>query len=481
MTYLDRTDSFIRDLGLDSYRVGGSVRDEILGRKSKDADYMIRNSLVEIETAIRASKEFTSTPGAGLGKLQLRDGTHVGWRVSIRGLGLIEIALPRTEESTGPGRQDFKIVADPNVGMALDSLRRDLTINAIYKNVADGEIVDPTGVGLADLQNKVIRTTHENSFRDDPLRMLRAIRFVSVLGFDPSDNLVGQLVKHHKSIDGLTVKGVSGTAWEELQKILMGNNVDTALRLARDTGVLATFLPELAPMIGFAQESKYHDMTVDEHTFSALFAAASLDFPLRVRVALLFHDSGKPEVAWRGGDGRLHYYAHDDVEGSENHEYASERRADKALRRLNVEKSVLRDVKTLVRLHMVNASGKTKPSKVRRLRADLGDDLLRDLIRHRMADAMGKSTGSISYDDLVSLDRIEKIRAEAQAKGIPASTKDLKDQGLIDGKDIMELGVQGRGISEILDQLLHEVVSQPKLADRDWLLGRAATLAAKRR
>jgi tRNA nucleotidyltransferase (CCA-adding enzyme) len=112
-------------------------------------------------------------------------------------------------------------------------------------------------------------------------------------------------------VDGMTAKGyASGTLYDEFCKILMGDRPHTALRHARDTQVLQFAMPEIWPMCGFDQGSRYHDLTTDEHTFVALETAAHVDAPLRVRWALLFHDAGKPDTAWKGDDGRMHYYAH---------------------------------------------------------------------------------------------------------------------------------------------------------------------------
>jgi tRNA nucleotidyltransferase (CCA-adding enzyme) len=110
MTFLDRVDIFMQGLDAETYRVGGSVRDELLGRPCKDADYMVCGlSLANMRMRLRAMRPDTCSP------LKLRDGRQVGWRVSKKGLGLIEIAMPRTEVSTGPGRQDFEIVVDPDL------------------------------------------------------------------------------------------------------------------------------------------------------------------------------------------------------------------------------------------------------------------------------------------------------------------------------------------------------------------------------
>ena len=99
------------------------------------------------------------------------------------------------------------------------------------------------------------------------------------------------------------------TGWASSRSFCSGREPARALRLARDTGVLVELLPEFGAAIGFDQESRYHDLTVDEHTFAVVQAAADQGYSLPVRLAALFHDLGKPHAAWRGKDGRLHYYA----------------------------------------------------------------------------------------------------------------------------------------------------------------------------
>jgi tRNA nucleotidyltransferase (CCA-adding enzyme) len=465
--------------GVQVYRVGGSVRDELLGRRPKDADYMVRG-LPLAALALQVSK---------LGKisaLKLRDGRAVGTRVHIAGHGLVEIALPRTEVSTGPGHRDFEIMADERLGVDQDALRRDLTINALYRDVVEGGVLDPTGRGMYDLENKLLNTTHPDSFRDDPLRALRALRFVSQLDFSLSKRTFNQMSEHSEAVHGLTDKGVSGTALDELCKLLMGKRPDRALRDGRDAGVLGVLLPELTPMFHFEQGSKYHDMTTDEHTFEALRVAAAMNLSLRVRLALLFHDSGKPEAAWVGDDGRKHYYAtkrpytgpHGGlhkaiVETTLDHEEVSARLAREALMRLNTPKRLRDDVIMLVRRHMVSVSGNTKATKVRRWRVELGDELLADLFKHRLADCMGK--GAINYDHVQAIARLEKIREDAERLGVPTSPRELE----IKGGDIAALGAQGPEIGKIQRKLLDEVVCQPDRNEKEWLLERAQRLLAK--
>jgi tRNA nucleotidyltransferase (CCA-adding enzyme) len=452
MTRINQADKFMRDLGLpEVYRVGGSVRDELMDRAPKDPDYVVRQvSLPELGKALMKAR-------AKPVKLKLRTGEQVGWIVGLQGIGKVDIALPRQEVSTGGGRHDFDITVDPQVTLEKDARRRDFTINALYRNLANGQVVDPTGNGIRDIGSKLISIISDDSFRDDPLRILRALRFHATLpGFDLWAGTRSAMAKQAVAVTGLTQKGVSGTAWDELTKILMGHNVEQAMIEMRNSGVLAHFLPELKPIVNHASKSPFHDMTTDDHTFAALRAAAGLHLNLRVRVALLFHDAGKPEVEQPG---RPFYVGHEE---------ASAKLARAALVRLNVPKRLRDDVLIIIRRHMVGLSGKTRPAKVRTWRCEVGDEMLSDIFKHRLADVMGK--GSIDYGAVEAITRLESIRAEAEKMRVPTSPRDLA----VSGKDALDRGLQGEAIGRALRKLLHEVVSQPdaKRLSREWQLGR---------
>lgn len=500
---IEAADTFMRDLGVEAYRVGGSVRDEVLGRRIKDADYMVRGiRLAELGKLLDRA-------GGNPKALTLRDGRQAGWRASKKGMGLLEIMLPRKDTSTGPGHRDFRIDIDPNLSVEEDATRRDFTFNALYKIIRHPEglrtsiagengvvyqdILDPLG-GLSDLQRRRVRTTYQFSFRDDPLRTLRALRFVSVLGYGLADDTYRQMLAYAPDVTGLTAAGyASGTVLDEMSKLLMGENVREALRIARDTGVLGTLFPELQPMLGFEQGSRYHDLTADEHTFATLATAAHVDAPLRVRWSLLFHDAGKPEAAWIGDDGRKHYYAAEipnplyagcGPQVSENgeipplkimtedHEAVGERLWREAAARMNTPTRLREDVATLIREHMVPLDGKFKASKVRQGRVKFGDDLLRDLYMHRACDESGK--GKLNRQRLDRIAQMEVARFCAEEDGVPASPKELQ----IDGNDAKALGLEGRAIGAALRAVLHEVASQPtdSMLSRDWQLARLKAL-----
>lgn len=462
----------------ETYRVGGSVRDEILGRRSKDSDYVIRGAQIrEISDAIGKA-------GAKPSALKLRTGQHVGVRAAVKGLGLLEIVIPRSEVSTGPGRHDFDIHCSPDVRLEEDALRRDFKMNAIYCNVITQQLFDPLG-GLDDLRNRVIKTTHPDSFREDPLRTLRALRFCSTLpGFSISSDTHAQMCAHADAVTGLTDKGVSATALDELSKLLMGARPGLALEFMAETGVMAVLLPELAPMIDFDQRSRYHEKTTSKHTFDAVQAAANMHShaPLRVRLALLFHDCGKPKMAWTDEKGLQHYYALDpkravelgaSVNSLEDHETWGARLAGEALTRLNAPKKLRQDVVTLIQRHMVPLHENFRPIKVRKLRAELGDELLRDLITHRLADVLGKGGDTTASVEVLTWIAHEQDRAiEA---GVPLCAKELK----ITGYELKMLGLHGHEIGRVQKQLLHEVLAQPKLNTNEWLTNRADVIRHK--
>src|SRR5256885_3910744 len=175
-------EDYVSSLGLDAYLVGGAVRDELLGLGSKDADFLVPGLDTE---GVRAAL----SPHGRVEDLVVAD-RLVGVRLHPRDARIrkltpagIEFAPPRKEVSTGPGRHDFEIVADAELSVEDDMRRRDFTVNAMARRLEDGTIVDPLD-GRRDLERRVLRTVSPTSFAEDPLRLVRGLRFVSQLGFE---------------------------------------------------------------------------------------------------------------------------------------------------------------------------------------------------------------------------------------------------------------------------------------------------------
>jgi tRNA nucleotidyltransferase (CCA-adding enzyme) len=383
----------------------------------------------------------------------------------------IEFAPPRKEVSTGPGRHDFEIVADASLSVEDDMRRRDFTVNAMAKRLGTGELVDPLD-GRGDLERHLLRTVSPSSFAEDPLRLVRALRLVSQLGFalDPAtqrqmeeEAVSVELVSGERIGGGLAADGLG-----ELSKLLLGGQPATALRLARDTGVLVHLLPEFGPAIGFDQESRYHDLTVDEHTFAVVQAAADLELVLAVRLAAVFHDLGKPHVAWRGTDDRLHYYAKAGY-ADRSHEQVGADLANAALRRLRYPNALRERVCRIVRHHMFQV-GRGDALRARRFLSRFGDELAFQLIDHKEADYLGKrgSEAPPPLDDIEALRRFRRTLQHERRQ--PHRLADLA----VNGSDLIELGfTPGPQLGRVLRELLRDVVEDPGRNTRDALLRRA--------
>src|SRR3954468_21684608 len=201
-------ENYVRSLGLDAYLVGGAVRDELLGLESKDADFLVPG--VDTDGLKRALE-----PNGRVEDLVVA-GRLVGVRLHPRDRAIrklapagIEFAPPRKEVSTGPGRHDFEIVADPSLSVEDDMRRRDFTVNAIARRLSTGEIVDPLN-GRRDLEQGILRAVSRTSFAEDPLRLVRALRFVSQLGFEPDESTLRQMREEAASVRLVSRERIGG-------------------------------------------------------------------------------------------------------------------------------------------------------------------------------------------------------------------------------------------------------------------------------
>ena len=436
---MDRTiEDFVRGLSLDAYLVGGAVRDELLGLESKDADFVVPG--VDYEGLRRALEphgkvEEFEVAGRLVGaRLYPRDR-----RVRAAAPAGIEFAPPRAERSTGPGRHEFEIVADPSLSIADDMARRDFTVNAIARRLETGELVDPFD-GAEDLRNRLLRTVSPRSFAEDPLRIVRGLRLVSQLGLTPDEGTLQQMRD-----DARNVRLVSGERLgDELAKLLLGADPAAALRLARDTGVLAELLPELEATIGFEQSSDRQHLPLDEHTFEVVQGTADANANLAVRLAALLHDAGKP-----GQNGK--------------HAQRSARLAEHALERLRYPTRLRNHVVRLVRAHSFPERG-IDERFARRFLREHGEELAFDLVAHKDADLHAKQ---VSQDELDSVTRLRELLEQERSR--PHRLEDLA----VDGSDLLELGYrEGPELGRALDSLLDAVVDDPSLNTREQLLAR---------
>ena len=468
---------YVHSLGLDAYLGGGAVRDELLGEQPRELDFVVPGvDHAELRAALerhgRVEDLVVADQQVGV-RLLPRDR-------EARALqpGGIEFTPPRVERSTGPGRHDFEIVADAGISLEQDMERRDFTINAIAKRLETGEILDPLG-GREDLARGVLRTTSPTSFRDDPLRIIRGLRFVSQLGVDPDEDTLRQMREWAPQIEHVSGEriggGLAADGMGELSKLLMGKEPARALRLARDTGVLHYLLPELDPAIGFDQRSRYHDLPLDEHIFRVVQAAADAGAPLAVRLAALLHDAGKPESAWEGPDGRVHFYAKPEL-GKRNHEEIGAELVSRALSRLRYPSRLRQQVRRIVREHMFSVPPADDPAKARRFLHKHGDELAFDLVAHKRADLLGKRERP-SDANAGEIEAVDRFRSRLEQE---LEHPHRLDQRAIDGTDLIQAGWQpSPQLGDALDHLLAVVIGDPALNTREWLLAEAERIRSR--
>ncbi len=261
----------MKNSGLKTYCVGGAVRDRLLGLPVQDHDWVVVGGTPE-DMAARGfqpvGKDFP---------VFLHPQTHE------------EYALARTERKTARGYKGFAIYAAPDVTLEQDLLRRDFTINAIAQD-ADGKLIDPYG-GEADLRAGILRHVSP-AFGEDPVRILRAARFVARFGFRiaPETLALMRSMVGNGEVDALVPERV----WQELARGLMENTPSRFIGTLRECGALAKILPEVDALFGVPQPPHYHpEIDSGVHTLLVLDDAARQGYALEVRFAALTHDLGK--------------------------------------------------------------------------------------------------------------------------------------------------------------------------------------------
>jgi poly(A) polymerase len=338
--------------------VGGSVRDALMGQLGPDLDFAT-SALPEItERLVRGWASAVWDVGRAFGTIGARVGE---WD--------LEITTYRSEAYDSGSR---KPAVDFGSSLIGDLARRDFTVNAMALTLPSREFVDPHG-GLEDLASRMLRTplTPEQSFGDDPLRMLRAARFAAQLGFETEPSVVEAIVRMAERIEIVSAERVR----DELVKLLLSSRPRSGLRLLVDTGLAEQVLPEL-PALRLERDEHHRHKDVYEHSLTVLDRAIELEprLPsggpdLVVRLAALVHDIGKPRTRRFLPDGTVTFHYHDMVGAAI---------ARKRLRALRFSNDQVEAVARLVELHLRfhgYGSGEWTDAAVRRYVRDAGDQL----------------------------------------------------------------------------------------------------------
>lgn len=384
------------------YLVGGAVRDSILGiAHEADFDLVTRLSSGELASSLQPLSSIPIVTFERFGTAMLR----------IEGAD-IEIVTARRESYDESSRKP--IVEEAT--LEEDAARRDFTVNALMRSLHTGELLDPTGLGLADIGTKTLRTPLDpvSTFHDDPLRMLRAVRFRWKLGFLPAPGLYEAIRAEAPRLAIISMERVR----DELVKILSHPTAPDALAELMDLGLIHQFAPEFEPMVG-CEQGTYHHLDVWRHTLLVLRNTGSRD--LILSLAALFHDIGKPPTWQLDDKGKIRFFGHETV-GAEL--------TRTILRRLRFPQKDVDAVALLVRNHMrLGSSPELSAPAARRLLRDLGGqtDRLLELVE---ADAAGLKEGVRVLD----LAQIRERLAEV-VRDVPVEQM----QSPISGDQIMEV------------------------------------------
>ncbi len=440
----------LKNGGFEAYIVGGCVRDMLLGKKPKDWDLTTNATPEEIQQIFPETFYENKYGTVGVVNETEEDET----------LKVIEVTPYRLESEYSDNRRPDSVTFSKNI--ADDLQRRDFTVNAIAIDIGDGikgHIID-LYKGQEDLASKTIRTVGdaEERFKEDGLRILRAVRLATDLSFVIENETYKAIEKHKDLLKNIAKERIR----DEFVKIIMSDNPLIGIVSCEKLGLLKYICPELEVSIGVTQ-NQAHAYDVWEHLLRTVQHAADKKFGLEIRLAALFHDIGKPKtrrVSHETGS-QPTFYGHDVV---------GERITRKILEDLKFSREIIEKVAKFVRWHMFFSDpALISPSAVRRMVANVGKDNIWDLMHIRECDRIG--TGRPKENPY----RLRKYKAMIEeVMHDPVSVGMLK----IDGSRIMEVTHETPGpkIGFILHALLEEVMEDPKLNVPQYLEEKAQEL-----
>lgn len=450
----------LEQAGYEAYFVGGCVRDSIMGRPISDIDIATSARWEETAAACEAVGMHAHETGVKHGTVTIvvdGDGGGAGNDVddftSMPASQAFEVTTYRVDSATSADARHPDSVEFVQ-SIEEDLARRDFTMNAMAWN-PDRGLVDPFG-GQQDIENRVIRVVGDpfKRFKEDALRILRACRFASQLGFRIDDATYRAMLSHKCLLENVSTERIT----HELDLMLLGTYIHDAMM--RTVDVLAVVLPELVAMKGCSQKTKYHCYDVLEHTAWALQEAE----PARVvRWAALCHDMGKPACKFYDRDGVVHFYGHAAV---------SAKLARGLMDRLLMSNAFKETVVAMVLNHSDKIAGNSR--SVRRALARTGGDveLFRNLLGLKRADILAHAP---EYRSQVgTIDAIEAELDKVIAAGDAFSVRQLA----ITGKDAIASGIpEGPQVGAVLQQALDAVIEEELANDREALLGFVRSLA----
>ncbi len=397
------------------YIVGGAIRDILLGLKPKDVDFATNLSYETLKTLF---SEYTpKETGKSFGVLRIR-------------INNIDYEIAKFREDIYGKEKKVSFVDD----IKNDLARRDFTINAMAYNQKEG-IIDLYN-GQKDIENRIINFigNAEERIIEDPLRVLRAFRFMSRLDFSLSENTIEAIKKQKDLLKNIPEERIT----MEFSKLLLGENIKNTLTLMKDTGVLELIIPEFKATYDFNQCNPHHNLDLFNHIINVV---SKVPADLELRYTALLHDIAKPIVQTFDEEGIAHY---------KTHEIVGADMARDILTRLKLPVKLIDTVVEIIKKHMILYKDITD-KKFNKLLSEMGYDNLLRLIEHSIADNSSKNNEVVSTEN----DLHERLK-RAVEKQMQVTVNDLA----INGKDLMELGFNGKEIGEIKRELLDKYLSE---------------------
>ncbi len=410
----------IQSAGFEAYAVGGCIRDSIMGLVPHDWD--ICTSALPEETLAVLGKTNIVTNG-------LKHGT-----VTVKFVdGLYEITTFRIDGIYRDNRRPESVTF---VGSLREDLaRRDFTVNAMAYNYDRG-LCDYFG-GENDIKNKIIRCVGDpdKRFREDGLRILRALRFSARLGFEIEKKTSDAIHKNADLLKNISAERIAS----ELLGIIDGDYTEKVLTGYAD--VICIFIPEIEKMIGFEQHNPHHIYDIWTHTVKVI---ANSPHGKISRLAALFHDIAKPECYSLDKTGTGHFHGHPE-RGTE--------KAREIMKRLKLDNKTIDKVCMLIKYHDVRPEVNAK--NVRRLISKVGVDNFNELMQLKRADAMGQNPDLLD-EKLEYIKNLEELFYKQTADGQEYNLKTLRVKGI----DLINIGItDGKTIGRILKHLLEGVIN----------------------
>lgn len=439
-SYVEKICKNLTAAGFEVAVVGGAVRDLLREQEVEDWDLATSAKPEEIQNVFKNSF-YNNTFGT------------VGIKTEEN---IVEVTTYRTDENYTDNRHPDKVVWGKSLEEDLE--RRDFTVNAMALRFAGGklELVDLFD-GQSDLQKKLMRTVGDPNvrFKEDALRLLRAIRFATILGFEIEKKTKDSISKNAKLISKISGERIR----EELFKIVDSSEPDRGFLLARETGILAEILSELDVCFEVPQKSpkRHHVYDVGMHCVLSLKFCPSKD--TITRLATLLHDVGKAKVAKTIGGVRTFY----------NHEVVGGKQVKAIADRLHLSREQKEKLYLLVRWHQFSVNEDQTDAAIRRFIKNVGLENVEAMMDLRVGDRLG---GGLQQPESWRLKLFRQRIKEVLKK--PFSVTDLK----VDGNDVMKiLKIKpGPKVGEILNKLFEEVASDKAKNDKEYLLARMSQI-----